>query len=145
MKVFLVFLSLLMVNVTFVTYQGDMNRYLQLRAFLKAEAEECAAGASLYYDEEAFSNGRMVIAETEARAYVNRITEEAAASHMIPPDGKLFWSMTIADDEKGYPDGERDPSVTVNLHLNTPDLFRLPFLEVTEVSREAKYQLAGWN
>lgn len=143
MKVFLIFLSLFIVNITLITYQGDMNRYLQLRTFLKFEAEECAGGASLYYDEEAYGNGKMVIAEKESRAYINRIVTEAAASPTMPPGSRLTFSTEIVDDEKAASDGEQAPSVTVTLHLDTPDLFRLPFLKVTEVTRKAKYQLSS--
>ena len=59
MKVFLVFIGLMLVNITFIAYQGDLHRYLRIQEFLKATAEECACGAAQYYDEEAYSRGLM--------------------------------------------------------------------------------------
>ena len=38
MKVFIVFIALLMVSMTFITYQGDLNRYVRLQTFMKAVA-----------------------------------------------------------------------------------------------------------
>ena len=73
MKVFIVFLGLLIANVTFITYQGDLARYLRLQDFLKATAEECACGAAEYYDEEAFSRGEMLVDAVEAEKYVKYI------------------------------------------------------------------------
>jgi len=50
MKVFIVFLGIFLINISFLSYQGDMGRYVRCQAFLKAVAEECAAGSALYYD-----------------------------------------------------------------------------------------------
>ncbi|MGI6752416.1 MAG: hypothetical protein ACOX4U_07435 [Anaerovoracaceae bacterium] len=142
MKVFLVFISLFMINVSFLSFQGDMNRYIQLRTFLKYQAEECAASAALYYDEESYGNGVMAISMEEATEYMDYTIEQLISSPMIPSGAELLYDIVIQDDEKGYLDEDKIPSVTVTLHMDTPDLFRLPFLEVIEVERKARYLLS---
>ena len=144
MKVFLVFLALFLVNITFLVYQGDMNRYVQIQAFLKAVAEECAAGASLYYDEEEYGRGKMVIDKGEAMAYGDYIVSRAEGDPSLGGRGSLSWDMEIVDDNSEETGEGNSPSVTVRIHLNTPDLFRLPFLEVCQVSRDARYEIAQW-
>ncbi|MDD3350078.1 MAG: hypothetical protein PHC40_04380 [Eubacteriales bacterium] len=135
MKVFIVFLGLLIANITFITYQGDLARYLRLQDFLKATAEECACGAAGYYDEEAFSRGEMLVNAVEAEKYVKYITAQAEELLEADPGGTLSYQIEILPSEL--------PSVEVQLTLKTSDLFRLSFLKVEEVTRTAKYELVG--
>ena len=156
MKVFIVFFALLIINVSFLTYQGDMGRYVRCQAFLKAVAEECAAGAALYYDEEAYSDGRFCFRQEEGLRYIEFILQESDKQMLLPHGSTIAYEVLFQDDVEGYeddsgsgpagvgPDGESDspnPSVTVELKAATGDLFRLPFLTVTEIKRKAKYEL----
>ncbi|MDD2215978.1 MAG: hypothetical protein PHE41_05355 [Eubacteriales bacterium] len=138
MKVLIVFIGLLIVNVTFVIYQGDLGRYIHLQTFLKAAAEECAAGAALYYDEEAYSHGTMIINQKEAIRYTDYIVEKATRILDLEEGENLSYEMEIDN-------WERSPTVAVTLQLTTRDLFRLPFLKVEQVVRSAKYQLADYE
>ena len=146
MKVMLVFLGLLVLGTVAVAHRGDMERYVRLQAELKALAEECAVGAALYYDEEAYSLGLLVIDRQEAEKYILALTQ--AAEQRLGPDGGtvLSHSMVIKDDVS-HSDvlGDTSPSVTVQLQLLLPDLFRLPFLTVRQITRGAEYELADFR
>jgi hypothetical protein len=154
MKVFIVFMGLLIVNVSFLSYQGDLGRYVRCQAFLKAAAEECAAGAALYYDEAAYSDGQFRFKYEEGQEYIDYILEESKGESPLPRGSALTYEAAFRDDYLGYededgsgrgygngPGTENIPSVTVELTAVTEDLFRLPFLEVTEIKRAAKYEL----
>jgi hypothetical protein len=135
MKVFIVFLGIFLINVSFLSYQGDMGRYVRCQAFLKAVAEECAAGAALYYDEAAYSEGQLRFYSDEGRKYIEYIIEESKKEMPLPVCSGITYEAVFQDE------GVDIPSVTVELTAETEDLFRLPFLEVTEIKRAAKYEL----
>lgn len=135
MKVFIVFLGIFLINVSFLSYQGDLGRYVRCQAFLKAVAEECASGAALYYDEEAYSEGQLRFYADEGREYIEYILEESKNKMPLPPGSVIRYEAVFQDE------GAEIPSVTVELTAVTEDLFRLPFLEVKEIRRAAKYEL----
>jgi hypothetical protein len=148
MKTLLVFLGLLLICAGFVFYQNDMGRYMRAQTALKALAEECAAGAALYFDEEAYAVGRMIFNEAESRAYIAHML---ATSGVPAPDAKAAGPVA-ADiffyDDRGAYGGSAGPfgvishpSVVVRLRVATKDVFRLPFLTVTALEREAMYEL----
>lgn len=146
MKVFLVFLGLLLINVTCISYKGDLDRYLQLRSYLKAVAEECAAGAALYYDEEAYSQGFMVIDKEEAERYVVGRLKQAEYFLQLQTTDQLSYEMEIADQRDGKSESAMvSPWVDIVLTLEGRDHFRLPFLSVTTLRRGAKYELADFQ
>lgn len=153
MKVLIVFFGLLIINISFLTYQGDMGRYVRCQILLKAVAEECAAGAALYFDEAAFSDGHFRFHYEEGRKYIEYMVEEAKKQMPLPANSIISYEVTFQDDSLGYGSDEGEaagseteidkgiPSVTVVLTAATCDLFRLPFLSVTEIKRAAKYEL----
>lgn len=145
MKVLLVFLALMLANLTYISYKGDLNQYLQLRTFLKAVAEESAAGAALYYDEEAFGNGMMIIKDRDAELFVDSMVDRAAQLLLLEDGESLDHEMIIEDDRGGGAARGLSPTVEVTLTLTSRDLFRLPFLTVEQVVRAAKYELADSN
>lgn len=140
MKVFIVFIGLFIINVSFLSYQGDLGRYVRCQTFLKAVAEECAAGAALYYDETAYSDGQFRFDYEEGREYITYMMEESKRSMPLPKDSIITYEVVFQDDYLGY-EGEENPSVTVDITAVTGDLFHLPFLEVREIIRAAKYEL----
>lgn len=157
MKVLIIFFGILLINISFLVYQGDMGRYVRCQSFLKATAEECAAGAALYHDEYAYSDGQLKFYYEEGKRYIEYIIEESKAEMPLPQDSGITYEVLFQDDFLGYePDPnietgggtgigtdktEMNPSVTVELTAATEDLFRLPFLSVTELKRAAKYEL----
>jgi hypothetical protein len=148
MKVLIVFLGMLLICTAFMFYQNDVGRYMRAQTALKALAEECAAGAALYFDADAYALGRMLFNEDEARAYIAHML---AASGVPAPDaeaqGPITATVTFCDDRAPYGGSAggfaavRHPSVIVKLRVATADLFRLPFLTVTALEREAMYEL----
>lgn len=68
MKTFIVFMAFLLLLTSCLIYSEDVNNYIQLQDYLKALAEECAAGGAfmLSYDEK---EKKYVIQESEAKKY----------------------------------------------------------------------------
>ena len=144
MKVFIVFIALLIVNTTFISFAGDMNRYVRLQTYLKAAAEEAAAGAALYYDEEAYSNGIMVINREEGEKYIAAQIAQMERNLNLKEGESLRAEVEILDDREGAADPGVPPAVTVTLCLTVTDLFRLPFVCREQVVRSARYELAEY-
>ena len=144
MKVLIVFLAMLIVNTTFIVHQGDLNKYVRLQAFLKAVCEEAAAGASLYYDEEYYSRGLMVINQDEGRKYIDYQVAQAEQNLGIGGMESLTAEIQIVDDISGVLESGMSPSVTVTLYLHVKDLFRLPLMNRDQVVRSARYELVDY-
>ena len=153
MKTFVVFLALMLLNVSFLSFHTDMDRYQKLQVYLKAAAEEAAAGGALCRDEEAFGSGLLAVREDDARRYAAFIIEGAEKELQESIGGSAEWKVEIFDDEKGYGGCEKYgltqglPAVLVSVNIKCRDLFRLPFLSVTSVKRSAVYQWEnrlGW-
>ncbi|MBQ2868122.1 MAG: hypothetical protein IJE87_07095, partial [Firmicutes bacterium] len=106
MKVLIVFLGLLLINISFLSYHSDMDRYVKLQTNLKAAAEEAAAGASLCQEEEQYGKGYLVIDEFGAEEYVTFIAEEVERSLPESMEADVTYEMKIFDDRKGYEDME---------------------------------------
>ena len=130
MKVLLVFMALLSLNLMFLTYQSDMNQYNRQQALLKSVAEECAAGAALFFDEEEFSLGFLKFNREESEKYVN---------HILSQRFHEPFQVSYEIDYCEYPDTQR-PGVAVTLTLTGTDWFRLGFLSVKEIKRKAFYE-----
>ena len=155
MKVFIVFCGLLIINLSFLSFQGDMARYVRSQDCIKAAAEECAAGAALYYDETFYSEGKFRFHYEEGQKYIDYILKELKEESPLLKNCKISYEVKFQDDYLGYDDespslsnnalaseGDKNiPSVTVSISVVTEDLFRLPFLEVTKINRMAKYEL----
>lgn len=144
MKVFIVFIAFLIVNTTFITFAGDLNRYVRLQTYMKAAAEEAAAGAALYYDEEAFSRGMMVINREEGEKYISGQIAQIERNLDLKEGESLRAEVEVVDDREGAADPGAPPAVTVTLCLTVTDLFRLPFVCREQVVRSARYELAEY-
>ncbi|MBQ8589569.1 MAG: hypothetical protein IJ486_03850, partial [Firmicutes bacterium] len=146
MKVLIVFLALLLVNISFLSYHSDMDRYEKLQVNLKAAAEEAAAGAALCQEESQYGKGFLVIDRTGAEEYVAFMAEDMERRLPKAMEAEVEYELKIFDDEKGY-DGlevygisETYPAVWVRMTVTSRDMFRLPFLEKTVTKRSAVYQ-----
>ena len=149
MKVFIVFLALFTVGLSFTSYQGDMSAYVHMQTVLKEACEECAGGAALLLDMEEYGNGRLVFDQEQGRKYAEKYTEhilkdalkgnvKSAVCTLKFKDDKVN-DFAASDPEYSYP----YPAVTAVIELETEDLFGLPFLSVTEVERQACYELSS--
>ena len=143
MKVFIVFLGLLLVNISFLCYQGDLGRYIQEQAILKAAAEECAAGAALLLEEEAYGQGLIIFDKAAGRRYAD--AHLAYTMHSISGGESAYYhcALSFEYDECGYgaDNALKRPAVTAEVRVRTEDRFRLPMLTVTDFQRESRYEL----
>jgi hypothetical protein len=149
LKVFIIFLALLVLNISFLCYWSDMDRYARMQNELKKLAEECASGAALFRDEEAYSCGSLSIDATAAEAYLTFVLEKMQARQPFSRSGAIAARMEIFDDVKGYAGAEAcgifggGPAVMVELTWEGCDLFRLPLVCVETLKRSATYQWEG--
>ncbi len=149
MKVFIVFIGLLVLFASAMSYQSDLGRYIVLQNDLKALAEESAAGAALYFDELAYAEGELCFNQEEGGQYVDYLVIQFMKEKSID-DGKLSYEICFQDDLAGYSEPAWEgvsgykagiPSVTIRFTYVADDFFRLPFLEVRSVTRMACYEL----
>lgn len=72
MKVFIVFLAFAIVCSGCMMFADDSNNYVRLQKYLKALAEECAAGGALMFDEEGYKRiQQYVISKEDAQRYAD--------------------------------------------------------------------------
>lgn len=143
MKVYISFAGLLIICVMALVYNGDLGAYTYEQLLLKAVAEECAAGASLCLDEEAYGEGRIVFDYEDAEKYGREHLEASKLHSRILKKGRVDFHMEFEDDGKGYSveNPGRIPAITVDIAVETDDLFRLPFIRVNRVERKSRYEL----
>ncbi len=143
MKVFIVSLGLFIIGVFAVVFQGDLGIYGHEQLLIKEAAEECAAGASLFLDEQEFSKGRIVFDYDLGEKYTEEYLEYIKRNSKALSYGIVNFEMKFEDEKKGYADSNihKNPAITVEIIVDTEDLFRLPFIEVTSLERSARYEL----
>ena len=140
------FLAMLLLFVSFLAFSSDMDNYVKLQAHLKALAEECACGSSLFTEEAEYAEGRVVIDESAAESYIGFMLRQAERSMPQFSGASLSAEFTFYDDVKGY-DGALDyglavgrPGAVVTITYTGKDLFRLPFFTLKTLERTAAYQ-----
>ena len=141
MKIFIVFLCVLIVSVGFFIYEGDLSNYLRLRDYIKNLAEEASIAAAMYYDEAGFGQGLYILSETEGEKAVSYLMANANRSLSRVREGILTYELECFDAEKGFDGTDRYPSAKVTVTYTCEDLFRLPFLRVTSLTRQGKYEI----
>lgn len=129
-----------MINISYVVFQGDTNKYIESQTTLKAMAEECAVGAALYYNKEEYSRGRMVFNYEEGEKYIEYILDNFH-KYADSNQEQLTYDLEYEDDLQGYSNENEVPSVRVILKIKTKDLYRLPFIKIEEITRSSKYEL----
>ncbi len=127
MKVMIVFLALVLLCVPILAFSTDMNRYQRMQAALKSLAENCAHAGALCVDAQALSKGDLKIDAQAAGEYVRLLLSRPVASEL---SGGRIRADIAAD----------GPVCTVRLDYDGPDIFRLPFLEVTHITRSSAYE-----
>lgn len=78
MKVLITGTAIILLNILFLTYQQDIDRYIRAETMLKAITEECAAGAALYSEKttEHFE-GKIIGNPSEMMKYVEYILKNS--------------------------------------------------------------------
>ena len=122
MKVFIVFCAILMIFSAFLSFQRDMDIYIQDQKLLKMLSEDCAEAAALTLDDE-----RGVIYHDRALS----AAEEIVSLSDLFPYGKVSIEyIEISSEGKGC---------IVCLRLEVDDFFSLPFIEIGSMIRISEY------
>ena len=171
MKLFIVFLAIVILNISFLTFQSDLSRYLHMQGTIKAMAEECAAGAALFFKTPEYADGYLVAEADEANKHIEFMLLNTAGTTGSLKMTEIWYEAVFFDDslisrtyrngllQKAIPftfpfyyiDSQGKevmvsaPSVVVTLNISMKDIFRLPFLEVKEIRRSAMYELKTKN
>ncbi len=135
MKTFLVFLAFLIVFSACLVYQSDSNNYMLLQKWLKATAEEAAAGGALMIDDKSYEEKRYIINFTDASRYV-LFTAKYAKSNISPlKNGSLGVTTWRLSDTQ-------IKAVVSWQSFNGYRLFRLPFIKSPDyVSAMSVYEV----
>lgn len=143
MKVFITFLGLFMLGIWGIVFQGDLGLYGHEQLLMKEAAEECAAGAATFLDEKQLSEGIVVFDYDQGRAYADKYLAYIKKNSKVLSKGSVSYTMEFEDEKQGYSKSNREkiPTVNVELHVKTEDLFRLPFIKLTDLKRGARYEL----
>ena len=115
MKIFIVFLGLLLVNVSIMTYKGDYGKYIYLHRALDNIVFECAEFAAHGAD------------ENEARTYAEELLDYTI---------KNLKNVKASDYrcEVYY----QDEYAVARVRLDVENLFRFPSVPVTSIIAECK-------
>lgn len=140
MKIFIVFLGLLVINVSYLSFQGDMEKFVREQAFLKFTAEECAAGAAMLLEEREYGQGKVVFNYEEGQRYADNYLNYVKEKSKLR--GALLCELSFEDDLTGYNGSLNSiPAVTAVVKLETEDIFELPVITMTKIQRSARYEL----
>jgi len=141
MKVFIVFLSLLIVNVSLMTFHSGLGRYIELQNTFKMASEECAAQAALLLNEEEFSKGLYVFdyvkGQRDSMKYLATLCGRLGIL-----DGYTL-NLSYEDDYSRYSENnpERLPRVTATISVDVSSLFVSPQFERAVIERSSCYEV----
>ena len=139
MKVYIVFLALLIVHISFMAFNHDMGRYLMLQNLFKNTSEECAAEAALLLDEEEFYKGRIIFLKD------NQDSERALKVVCQSIGLSQGYSLTLEyeDDSTSYGPNNPDnnPRVTATINVDVSTLFQTRLFDETVITRISCYEV----
>ena len=165
MKIFIVFMALLIVNMGLITFQDDHTIYENMQYDIKRIADDCAYGSSMFYDMDAYSEGYLQYDTEEAVRYIETILhkrldkDDGGAIEKLEykayffnengictviENGGLAEEFTVEypysfTDENGYEETVTGPLVKVIISAETGDIFRQDFLYANRVARSSSY------
>lgn len=139
MKVYIVFIGLLIVSVQFMIFNQEMGRYIILQNTFKNISEECAAQAALLLDEDEFFQGRIVFLKDNKDP--ERVLESAC--QRIGLDENCSLTLEYEDDATTYSvnNTSDNPRVTATIQVDVSKLFRLPVFDETIITRSSCYEI----
>ncbi len=144
MKVFITFISIFIISVWALLYQGDMGVYNHEQLLLKEISEEISSGASLYIDDEQFSTGKIVFNIDEGNKYAEKFIEKSKMRSKLLKSSEIEYELIFEDDVQGFSRGNIDkiPAITAIIKLKSDkDIFKIPFIQVYEITRTSRYEL----
>ena len=83
MKVFLTFMALFIVNINMMVFHDDMRIYNNIKGDIESAAENCAHGASTYFDLERYAEGILEYDRDQAARLIDDVK-----AHCIDSDRK---------------------------------------------------------
>lgn len=139
MKVYIVFLSLLIVHVSFMAFNQEMGRYIMLQNLFKDTSEECASQAALLLDEEEFLAGNTVFLKDSGDP--ERVLKEVCNKIGIKDGYEL--ALQYEDDASSYNinNSDKNPRVTATIKIDVSKLFRTPHFDETIITRSSCYEI----
>lgn len=139
MKVYIVFIGLLIVHVGFMAFNQDMGRYLMLQNLFKDTSEECAAQAALLLDEEEYYQGHVIFLKDDGDS---RRALENACEKIGLEDGYTL-TLSYEDDSTTYSLDNQDenPRVTATITINVSALFRTNLFRDAVITRSSCYEI----
>ena len=139
MKMYMVFLALLIVNVGFMGFNQDMGRYLMLQNIFKDTSEECAAQAALLLNEEDYFQGRIVFLKDD---HDSKKALESVCQKIGIRDGYTL-TLNYEDDSTSYAvsNSENNPRITATVMVNASSLFQTKLFDETIITRTSCYEI----
>lgn len=153
MKVLLVGVAIIMISLMSLAFHSDYANYELTEQALKSEADKCASAAVLYFDEEAYGDGELLLKDNDAVKAVEGMLDEKctwqlylfddSGRHRTYKDGRLtaetsfFYPCTFAD-ETGYETEIDRPAVIVTVSYEG-DFYRLARVGQKAITRSSMY------
>ena len=130
MKVFLVFLALLILFSGALVFAEDSRNFMMLQKRLKVLAEECAEAAAMYIDEEESA--------LQGKVCIDMRRGQAAAEELLARSGYLkgFGSAELSVSVSDY----GSTGVRAEVVWRGEDLMRLSFIKKQKAARTAAYE-----
>ncbi len=141
MKVFIVFLALLIVNVDLMNFHSGLGRYIELQNIFKMASEECAAQAALLLDEVAYAQGQIVFdyeaGQRDGMNYLSHICKNLGV------EKGYELSLLYEDDLCSYSVGNIDrlPRVAATISVDVGSLFTGVPLACPVIQRSSCYEI----
>ena len=132
MKVFIVFLALIVLFSGIFSFRTDMDRYMLLQRRLKVLAEDCAEAAAMCIDtRRSKEEGRMIIDLGKGQLAAEKLIESSALMDAFAFGGARLQVLISPEGASG---------VRADVSWQGPDLFRLSFITKKAASRSAAYE-----
>ena len=122
MKVFLTFLALFIVNINMMVFHDDMRIYNSIKGDIEGAAENCAHGASTYFDIEKYADGELEYDRDQAAALIERVRSRCLESNKKDLIEELHVTAYFFD-ESGTCHVVEDGSETSNFKFKFPYVY----------------------
>lgn len=128
MKVYIVFISILVALLSLIAFQQEYKKFALLNNIVKEVSEECAVREALLIDQEALREGtfKFLKKEEDSSAYLMTVLED------LNLKGKGSLTLTFDDQNK---------HVTALVTVDASKLFRLPYFKGKEIIKESCYEV----
>lgn len=157
MKILLVGAAIIIINIMSLAFHADYARYELTEQALKNEADKCAAAAVLYFDEETYGEGELLLKDREAVAAVEGMLNKKctwrmhlfddSGRHRTYENGRLEADTAFSYpcsfmDEAGHESAIDQPAVIVTVSCES-DIYRLDGAEQKIIMRSSMYKVSG--